>query len=120
MWWGPSARNADGAELIGVVGDGDARVRWLPEPEPLDAAGREWLAAEGGEARFRFAAPCVTARCARWDGRCQVGARLAVLADDAPAELPACGIRARCRWWAEQGATACRLCPLVRTDATPA
>ena len=122
MRWCPSARNAAGAELVGVFGPDGDRVAWLAEPVPVDDAARDWLAGRGGESRFRFAAPCVTARCARWDGRrCEVGAGLAALADGrTPAVLPPCGIRTRCRWWAEQGAAACRLCPLVRTDPVPA
>jgi hypothetical protein len=33
-------------------------------------------------------------------------------------ELPACGIRERCRWFAQEGSAACAVCPLVRTDNT--
>jgi hypothetical protein len=110
-------------EIRSITGP-SASVPGLPQPAPFDEPRRrtDWLAGRGGESRFRTAAPCVTARCGRWDGRrCEVGAGLAALADGrTPAALPACGIRARCRWWAEQGAAACRLCPLVRTDPAPA
>lgn len=122
MRWCPSARTAAVAELLGVFAttDDDDRVTWLPEPVPVDDAARGWLADQGGETRFRFAAPCVTSRCTRWSGRCEVGAGLAALAADRrPASLPACGVRDRCRWWAEQGAAACVLCPLVRTATAP-
>jgi len=33
--------------------------------------------------------------------------------------LPVCGIRADCRWFAQAGAAACRVCPIVRTPALP-
>ena len=116
----PSARNEVGAVLLGVFSTG-REVTWLPEPLPVDADSWEWLADEGGELRFRFAAECVTGRCARWKGRCEIGEGLADLATgsgDAP--LPRCGIRGRCRWWSEQGERCCRLCPLVRTDVLSA
>jgi hypothetical protein len=32
--------------------------------------------------------------------------------------LPRCSIRANCRWFDQQGADACRVCPFVITDLT--
>ncbi len=71
---------------------------------------------------MRFAAPCRTGGCAQWTGsRCGVIAR--VLDHLAPTPellqtggLPPCLIRQTCRWFAEQGAVACRACDLVVTD----
>jgi hypothetical protein len=74
------------------------------------------------EARYRFAGPCAESRCGFWDGHsCRLGATLAdSYAEAADAgevgELPRCAIRARCRWYAEQGARACAACPLVVTE----
>jgi hypothetical protein len=73
------------------------------------------------EKRFRFAAPCVEEHCAQWTGsRC--GVIDAVLAtdvrgaDDEASSLPRCAIRSSCRWFAQSGAGACGVCPLVITD----
>ncbi|SES32009.1 hypothetical protein [Actinokineospora terrae] len=33
--------------------------------------------------------------------------------------LPHCGIRDTCRWWSQEGPTACAVCPQVRTRAAP-
>jgi hypothetical protein len=75
------------------------------------------------ESRYRFAGPCVESRCGFWTGAgCGLGAALADSYADAAgpegpdAQLPRCSIRARCRWYAEQGARACAACPLVVTD----
>lgn len=112
----PSARNEAGAVLLGVFAT-DREVTWLPQPLPVDAETRDWLAGEGGELRFRFAAACATSRCVRWKGRCEVAEGLAeITTGTGHAPLPRCGIRRRCRWWSEEGEHACRLCPLVRTD----
>lgn len=32
--------------------------------------------------------------------------------------LPNCTLRSRCRWYEQQGASACAACPLVITDTT--
>jgi hypothetical protein len=107
-----------GSVLLGIhTADGLGFV--LP-PLPLDddfirAAER---ADSTPEARFRFSEPCVERGCKQWTGSaCGVVQR--VLAAEAPREdldLPACGIRQRCRWFAQEGPPACMVCPLIRTD----
>jgi hypothetical protein len=72
------------------------------------------------ESRFRFAGPCHGDTCAQWSGsRCQVIDRVAdeVAAHNIlPAEgSPSCSIRQQCRWFAQVGVDACRVCPLVVT-----
>jgi hypothetical protein len=73
------------------------------------------------EKRFRFAAPCVEARCEQWTGsRCGVIDRVLEVEelDRTPQRqaLPRCAIRGSCRWYAQVGAEACTVCPLVITD----
>lgn len=118
----PSSRCTDGALLLGVVRR-DGTVAFTPTPLRIDARFVE-KAHEGRtpEARFRFAGPCQRARCQQWTGeRCGVidlvldRAREAGVAG-APA-LPDCAIRPRCRWFGQQGADACLVCPLVVTEA---
>lgn len=70
--------------------------------------------------RFRFTAPCIGLSCSQWDGQgCGIGAALAAHADSAGIaadDLPECGIRDTCRWFDQEGAAACAVCPLVVTD----
>jgi hypothetical protein len=40
----------------------------------------------------------------------------AEVADSPPAVLPACAIRRTCRWYAQRGAAACTVCPLIVAD----
>ena len=90
---------------------------------PLRVTEEAAAAAHAGRApekRLRFAQPCVEHGCRHWAGsRCGVAdAALELEAEDGP--LPRCGIRPRCRWFAQSGAAACRVCPLVVTDVTGA
>ena len=117
----PSARCEPDALLIGVVGT-SGRVGHLTPAVPVDDSfvtkAREGRAPEK---RFRFAQPCVERQCRHWTGsRC--GVIDAALSRDLESQesLPRCGIRPRCRWFAQSGAAACRVCPLVVTDVSAA
>jgi hypothetical protein len=80
------------------------------------------------EKRFRFADRCMQSECVFWaNERCDVAAT-AVSYDaathyahgTAEARLPRCGIRPNCRWFAQEGAAACGVCPFVITDVSEA
>ena len=118
----PSGRCEPGALLLGIVGP-DGVVGYLPHQVTVDEAFVE-RAQQGRtpEARFRFAEPCVSGRCANWAADAAGGGRCGVIdqvvhspharpAGDRP--LPRCSIRARCRWFAQSQAQACASCPLV-------
>ena len=74
--------------------------------------------AGGGE---RPAGRCVEQRCGHWLHGCTLGSSVAKvglrMVDLGSAVGQPCGIAAQCRWLAENGTTACVLCPaLVRED----
>jgi hypothetical protein len=110
----PSARCREGALLIGV--QGEERLGFVTPPLPLDRDFIERATRDGRpEQRFRFAEPCLEKGCRQWTGSaCGVIERIGQA--EAPAELPECGIRPRCRWFAQQGPRACGVCPYVLTD----
>jgi hypothetical protein len=122
----PSARCEPDSILLGVVTP-DGRVGYLrPELRVDDEFVKRARAARDPEKRFRFAQPCVEGRCAHWTGS-QCGVIQNVLdssegraAADEARPLPRCSIRPRCRWFAEQGRSACMACPLVITEPTGA
>ncbi|HEY6744612.1 MAG TPA: hypothetical protein VI357_02725 [Mycobacteriales bacterium] len=70
---------------------------------------------------FRFAAPCIDNRCRHFaESRCQLAAKIVEILPSDTAGLPACHIRHRCRWFQQEGRSACSRCPLVAThDANP-
>ncbi|MEU7020426.1 hypothetical protein ABZ990_07170 [Streptomyces sp. NPDC046203] len=110
----------------------------LHPPLPVTAAFAERAAAPGmrpPEARFRFAGPCVESACRQWaEGRCSVGDEVAGRGrakratqgshgshgDSGAPAPPPCAIRSTCRWWAQGGADACRICPGVVHTTTVA
>jgi hypothetical protein len=118
----PSGRCESGALLIGVVG-ASGKVGYLTPPAAVDDAFVDQaLEGRAPERRFRFAQACAENGCDHWsEGRCGVIDAVVQMADEDTIEaevgaLPACGIRPRCRWFAQRGAAACRVCPLVVTD----
>lgn len=117
----PSSRCEPGATLLGVV-NADGTVGYISPALTID---EDFVAtARRGrtpESRFRFAGPCVESGCRQWTGSsCGVIERVleADLAEAAPdrGSLPHCSIRSSCRWFAQEGAAACAVCPLVITE----
>jgi hypothetical protein len=115
--------------LVGVVGPG-GRLGYVTPALAVDAqfVARTRLG-RPPESRFRFAEPCVEARCAQWAGdRCGLIAQLLASPRGAEAAsrergrpLPRCAIRRSCRWFAERGPEACAICPhVVHTRRVPA
>jgi hypothetical protein len=125
----PSTTCQPDAVLLGVVGP-DGRVRYVSPALTID---EEFVAraheGRAPEKRFRFAGPCVEDGCAQWTGHsCGVATHVverATAIGDATSRdgraLPRCAIRRTCRWFAQEGAEICHVCPTVVTDgrATP-
>jgi hypothetical protein len=115
----PSALGEPGATLLGVV-QRDGRVGYVSTPLQVDEDFVQRIEAEGDAAkRYRFASPCIEARCAHWQGgRCEVSDAVAAHAAGRSSgePLPHCSIRSSCRWYRQSGAEACRSCALVITD----
>jgi hypothetical protein len=130
----PNARCHDGAILLGIVLP-DGRVAFAEGRTTVDREFVSIATTEGSRAperRFRFSSPCAQSGCRQWTGtRCGVIdsaieeataqgplGPLGPLSNDVPVdqELPACGIRADCRWFRQSGADACAVCELVITE----
>jgi hypothetical protein len=117
----PSARAESGNALIGVVG-ANGRVGMLGRPLPVDESFLdEARRGRAPEKRFRFAGRCVRSDCRQWSqGRCGVVDRVLAITGEIDRPLPPCGIRARCRWFAQRGGAARHACPEVVTDTRDA
>jgi len=116
----PSAPAKSGALLLGLVNEA-GEVSMLHQKMPVDDEFLD-IAREGRplNERFRFASPCATKGCANWSGHhCMVldiARQFTDLQPVASETLPACAIRPECRWFAQDGAAACGICPKIRTS----
>ena len=65
----------------------------------------------------RSAGFCVRDRCVNWRGHCVLGVAVSIAAKPLPElqeeDLAACPIRNNCRWYKENGADVCSLCPAL-------
>lgn len=114
----PSAPAEEGAQFLGVIRH-DGSVAYVKDRLEVT---REFVAltctGRPPEQRFRFASLCQESACAQWvDDRCGLPEQLGGLltSADVGEPLPRCSIRARCRWFHQEGADACRICPSVTT-----
>ncbi len=66
---------------------------------------------------FRFAATCAERDCEHFNGSdCQLVKRIINKSPMVVENLPSCRIRADCRWWQQEGKSACFRCPQIVTD----
>ncbi|HEX6041411.1 hypothetical protein [Longimicrobium sp.] len=116
----PSAQpGQEGAFAFGVVGGtvGERRVGYLEGRVPVS----DELLAMAGPVKptevFRFGAPCAGGACSHFDGHdCRLATKLVQLMPPASKALPACQLRPECRWWKQEGKSACYRCPAIVTD----
>jgi hypothetical protein len=115
----PSAAPTEGSVLLGIVKQ-NGEVSMLSQRIEIDESFIE-TASHGRDfgQRFRFASPCATKACTNWSGHhCMVldiARQLAHIESLADTGLPECSIRATCRWFMQDGAEACRICPKIST-----
>jgi len=65
---------------------------------------------------FRLAATCAEHQCPHFDGAdCQLATRVVRILPAVVDSLPPCIIRKECRWYAQEGAAACKRCPAITT-----
>ena len=66
---------------------------------------------------FRIAATYIETGCRHFEGtNCRLTTRIVAGLPPVTDRLPACAIRATCRWWHQEGAAACLRCQQVVRD----
>ena len=66
---------------------------------------------------FRISAECAGNGCKHFDGQnCRLATRIANQLPVVTEVLPPCPIRRDCRWWQQEGKSACMRCPQIITD----
>ena len=117
----PSAPPASpDARVFGIVSHfgGSTRVEYLEKGVEVPKSVVESLQGVSPTRIFRFSAKCVEGGCAQFrDGGCRLGRDMVRELKPVVDTAPACTIRSTCRWFAENGAAACRRCPRIATEA---
>jgi hypothetical protein len=118
--WCPSARPEQaGAVVFGVRTDANSAVRigYLSEEVPVTDSVLDLAQSVSPLEVFRFAAPCAETGCAHFaDNRCGLASRIVARVPVVASIAPACAVRSKCRWWAQEGVAACQRCPQVVTS----
>jgi hypothetical protein len=118
----PSAQHdSPDAKVFAVVGGTAeaAEVFYLSAPQPVTP---ELLALAHPVAPaevFRFAAKCAGSGCKHFaaeESKCRLAEKTVRWVSKAVETLPACTIRAHCRWFQQEGREACMRCPQVVTN----
>jgi hypothetical protein len=115
-----------GAKVFGVVAGEPHRPKIVPiDPEPVTPELLQSIAPATPRETLRITATCVKRHCRHWaadqpgaqgDGVRTLAQRIITQfetrrpADD---DLPPCAISSTCRWLAQHGGDACRVCPQI-------
>ena len=105
------------SSIYGVIGGapGEVDVVYLPEELPITSDLIALCAPVTPTEVFRIAAPCQGKKCQHFDGaECRLVNNLVQIATST-SELKHCAIRPSCRWYAQQGSTACTQCSEIVT-----
>ncbi len=116
----PSAQpDIEGALAFGVVDHGTAGpdVVWIEHPVAVTPELLEMTGTVSPTQVFRFAAKCQESACSHFDGAdCGLVTRLVAKLDPVAAKPPPCFIRPDCRWYRQEGVSACQRCPQIVTE----
>lgn len=116
----PSARPEWGESVVFGVITGtkdEPNVTYLKESQPVTEELIELAKPVTPTEVFRIAATCAESQCQHFDGAdCTLAQRIVDQLPVVEENLPACAIRRDCRWWLQEGKSACYRCPQVITD----
>jgi hypothetical protein len=120
----PSAQPGMGdVQILGVISRDAAepRLAYLNEATPVTPATLELAAPLDVSQVFRLSARCEATKCTHFDGQdCQLAVRIAKMLPEVVDHLPACNIRPDCRWFRQEGRSACVRCPQIVTGTNDA
>jgi hypothetical protein len=116
----PSAQPDMSEAVVFAVAAGTAEERradYLDEPLPITEKVLELTAPVKPVEVFRVAAPCAGLGCKHFNGlHCTLAQRIVEHLSPAVDQPPPCRIRSNCRWWQQEGKSACLRCPQIVTE----
>lgn len=112
----PSAPFKEGNKIFALFDD--QHFKFTDQLKMIDGELTREVVEDGDRAAYRATMPCVTKGCGNWDGqKCTVPDQmryyLSPLTDIE--DFRNCPIQKGCRWFAQEGESACRICPLIKT-----
>lgn len=108
----------DQCKVLGVVQRQGPKpmLEYLKEPLPATPAILAMAAPLKPTEVFRLSATCAEHKCPHFDGTdCRFVTRVVRILPEVVDILPPCIIRKECRWYFQEGGTACKRCPEVTT-----
>lgn len=97
--------------VIAKVVPGQERLEFLAKEIPVPKTLLIAVDTQTVLERARFVGSCRTVECGHWTGvSCRLGHAIATTQMPQSVELPPCSIRSSCRWYKENGPTACMPC----------
>lgn len=116
----PSARLENSNSVVfGIVSGSieQPNIKYLQEAQPTTEELIALASPVTPTEVFRIAAACATNQCQHFDGQnCRLAQRIVTQLPTVTEQLPACAIRRDCRWFQQEGKTACLRCPQIITD----
>lgn len=111
----PSGPLKKGATLLGQFKDSNV-LQYEKELKTIDDTMAEKFNKENASS-YRAAITCASKGCYNWNGKeCTVPDQMRPLLNIEPtAEVENCVIRNTCRWFSQEGYSACEICPLIKT-----
>jgi hypothetical protein len=118
----PSAMEEnDNPIVFGIVGGAAdrPRVEYLLDPQPLTPEIQNMCSPATPAEVLRIATPCVRYRCKHFEkDKCTLAHRIVQILPPVVDSVPSCRLRPSCRWWIQEGPSACLRCPqVVRTPS---
>lgn len=107
--------------MLGVLGGTAEKptIVYLADPVPVTPELLDKLGDVPAADALRIAAPCHESACSHFrEAQCSLITKIVRAMPEAlpDAPVPACNLRAKCRWWRQEKVAACRRCPMVLTD----
>lgn len=111
----PSIHPQLARSIIGVCGNVSTRMRFVDEEVPIPVTLHQIVDPQSLALRARFVGPCITSGCKHWTGaHCRLGQAVADVGAAGVDVLPNCAVRGTCRWFLENGPSACTPCQHLR------
>ncbi|MGB5713014.1 MAG: hypothetical protein WBM44_19170 [Waterburya sp.] len=116
----PSARpETKNSTVFGVVAGtvNEPHVNYFKQPQPVTDELISVVSPVAPTEVFRISGECAGNSCKHFDGQnCRLATRIANQLPVVTEVLPPCPIRRDCRWWKQEGKSACMRCPQIITD----